>query len=456
MSTDPHIHDEPVEPRRRRFAAVAVAAAVLLAGGGGAYWASTAMSGGEPGDAAAPVGPGGSGEATPPKIALDGYGGERAAHSGQAYRAQGPLPDGPDRAPVYRGTGSPDKKAVAELATALGVKSAPELKQSSWMVSDGKDGMGPALRVTAEEPGDWSYSRYAQDGDTPASSGEPQQKPVSEQRARRAAAPVLKALGLGDATVDTGSTVGALRMVQAEPRVGELPTHGWQTGITVGSDGQLVRANGKLGRLTRGADYPVLSAGEALKALNKSSSGASGIQCVRAPCEPGPADQQGPLKVTAAEFGLAAHSSKGRQLLLPSWLFQVEQGQSEHTVAYPAVEPRYLAPRPVPGSEPGKPPAAPAEPGEPGRPGGAGQSVESYSSKDRELTLHFWGGVCSDYSASADETKNTVKVTVTARDKEPGQICIKIAKAMTVKVTLDQPVGDRTVVDADGNKIPKK
>jgi hypothetical protein len=84
--------------------------------------------------------------------------------------------------------------------------------------------------------------------------------------------------------------------------------------------------------------------------------------------------------------------------------------------------------------------------------------IESYRTDDRTLILSFWGGVCSGYSASADTSApGTVKVTVTGKERKPGQICITIAKRFEEKVTLDKPLGERTVVDATtGKAVPKK
>ena len=61
--------------------------------------------------------------------------------------------------------------------------------------------------------------------------------------------------------------------------------------------------------------------------------------------------------------------------------------------------------------------------------------------------MRFWGGVCSDYAVTADETGDEVKVKVIERGRRPGQVCIMIAKELTETVTLDKPLGGRKVVD---------
>ena len=71
-----------------------------------------------------------------------------------------------------------------------------------------------------------------------------------------------------------------------------------------------------------------------------------------------------------------------------------------------------------------------------------------------ELTVSFWGGVCSDYAASVSEKSGEVKVTVTDTPWE-GKVCIMIAKVVERTVTLDEPLGDRKVVGSDGKAIPE-
>ncbi|CAM5380448.1 Large membrane protein OS=Streptomyces aurantiogriseus OX=66870 GN=GCM10010251_40520 PE=4 SV=1 [Streptomyces aurantiogriseus] len=67
--------------------------------------------------------------------------------------------------------------------------------------------------------------------------------------------------------------------------------------------------------------------------------------------------------------------------------------------------------------------------------------------------MSFTGGVCSTYKATAVESENEVKVTVTATT-EPDKICILIAKVFHQTVQLDEPLGGRTVVGSDNREIP--
>ncbi|MEV8019628.1 hypothetical protein AB0O76_25395 [Streptomyces sp. NPDC086554] len=488
MSTERSVHDA-AEPQRRRsrLAIASVAATVLLVGGGGAYFAATASGGsGSSSNDGAPAGDGGA----PPPLALDGYtDGDRDGGtggiapgepdpSGAAYRAEGKLPAGPDSAAVYHARGTVGADQVTDLAKALGVEGKPTSQDGAWRIGPAKDGSGPSLQVSKQAPGTWTFTKYATGGTDNCQKGKPcsgtstapngSGDAVGESAAKKAAAPVLKALGQDDAKLDARQLMGAVRVVNADPKVGGLPTYGWSTGIQVGSDGQVVGGSGQLKAPEKGATYPVTSSDETLKQLNKSGrgdgrvgiggcatpvpedDGKAGDTKTQAPCEPSSAPPKPqPITVKGATFGLAVQFVDGRQALVPSWLFEVEpQGaQDSFTVTHPAVEPKFLTspstPTPTPTEKPGTNPDPTLR-------------VESYSADGKSLTLHFWGGACSDYSASADESKDSVRVKVT-ETKKKGEVCIMIAKEFTQTVTLDEPLGDRKVVDAAGGKtVPQK
>nr|WP_311137160.1 hypothetical protein [Streptomyces sp. I6] len=314
---------------------------------------------------------------------------------------------------------------------------------------------------------------------------------MSEAAAKKAAAPVLAALGLGDARLDAKQVLGAYRVVRADPLVGGLPTYGWSTSVHVAADGTVGNGSGQLVEPAAGPEYPVVGAEEALKRLNAERAGggpAAGIGgCATpgpltegkpaegrpaegrpaegkpaAPCEPesGAPVPAEVVKVTGAEFGLAVHSLEGRPALVPSWLFTTESkpGAPGSTVVHPAVAPEYLksaaerSPAPPATSVPSPPDASKL-------PETSIRAVESYAvAKDgRTLTLRFWGGVCSTYSAEAEETGTEVKVKIIVSRPDPGRVCILIAKELTEKVTLDEPLGDRTVVDTEsGDAVPRR
>ncbi|MGW2561183.1 hypothetical protein ACWCXB_18420 [Streptomyces sp. NPDC001514] len=480
-------------PRRRRYplTIASVATAVLLAGGGGAYWATTASDGGA-------ASPGAGRTPPPPPLALDGHSetgpppgiapGEPDPN-GPEYRFDGKLPDGPDSAPVYRASGTVGAAEVTRLAAALGVAGSPRAVGDVWKIGAEKDSGGPMLQVNRQAPGTWSFARFGPSpkGDDctkvkpcpgggvpdPGTSGDSAFPAVSEEAAKKAAAPVLAAVGQSDARLDAAQTMGAVRVVNADPMVGGLPTFGWSTGIQVGSDGQVVGGSGQLAKPVKGAEYPVIGADEALKQLNEArDSGPIGIGgCATpvpadkpadkpaAPCEPGPGTPQSgapkPVAISKAVFGLAVHSVDGRPALVPSWLFQVDpEGDAlPFTITHPAVAPEHLKPAPS------VPPTKRLPSPDPTRlPETSVRSVESYTVENggRTLALHFWGGVCSDYSAEAEESTGQVKVRIIESRPDPGRVCIMIAKELTEKVTLDTPLGGRPVVDAQsGDRVPR-
>lgn len=478
--------------RRSRMAVASVAAAVLLVGGGGALLAATA-SGGEGGPGGASSSPGGDG--TPPPLALDGHaaGGSNGIAPGEpnpggvTYRADGDLPDGPDAAPVYSIKGEVTAAEVARLAKALGVEGRPTAEGDAWRVGNAGDGSGPVLQVGKQSPGSWTFSRFApgtdncQKVDVCTSGAAEGGDPVSEAVAKKAAAPVLKAVGQDDAKLDATQLMGAVRVVNADPEVGGLPTYGWATGVQIGADGQVVGGSGHVKAPVKSDTYPVVDAERALGLVNGSGQGVGtargGIGGCTGPVplegKSGTADESGtavaeetpcerastlpkpePVTVENAVFGLASHQVDGRPALVPSWLFEVRPTGAEdtYTVTHPAIDPKYLAspePRSEPTEEPGGPGDTPST-----DPSSRDVRVEGYTVDGDELTVAFWGGVCSDYSASVSEEAGKVTVTVTDTPWE-NRACIMIAKAMERTVPLDEPLGDRMVVGSDGRAIPE-
>ncbi|GGV91045.1 hypothetical protein [Streptomyces massasporeus] len=463
------VHHDGGRPRTPAIIA-SVAAAVLLIGGGGAWLASNASSGSGGGTTSGAPG----GDDTPPPLALDGYsestagGGNGIAPGepnpyGATYRVGGPLPDGPAKAPVYRAQGEVTKEDVARLAKALGVEGTPVAQGEAWKIG-GQDGSGPSLQVNRQAPGSWTFSRYAPGTDNckgidtctaPRSGG----TPVSEEVAEKAAAPVLKAVGQDDAKRDASQVMGAQRVVNAAPEVGGLPTHGWTTGINVGSDGEVVGGSGQLRTPVKGDTYPVVGAEKALELMNGQPKndhrmGIGGCASpvplkdrLEQPCEQpasGP-PKQDTVTVESAVFGLAAHVVDGRQALVPSWLFEVTApgANDPFTVTYPAVEPKYLAsPKP---SEPSDQPTS--------APGPREVKVDGYRAEGSELTVTFTGGVCADYDVKASEKGDEVTVSVTSTPW-PDKVCVMIAKQFQETVQLDEPLGDRAVVNTDGKAVP--
>ncbi|WP_406009410.1 hypothetical protein OG440_27245 [Streptomyces sp. NBC_00637] len=464
----------PAAPRRRSPVLIAsVAAAVLLVGGGGAYLTSTAGGSGGSAGSGSP-----SGDGTPGALLLDDYsvrtGTPESGTSGIApgepnpygvtYTADGTLPDGPGSAPVYWAKGEVTKDEVARLAKALGAEGTPVVDGEAWKVGAGNDGSGPVLRVNRQAPGMWTFTRFAPGTDNctggtdkcAGTSVTPTGAPVSEAAAKKAAAPVLKAVGQDGAEVDASQVMGTQRVVNAEPVFGDLPSHGWTTGISVGAQGEVVGGNGQLEPPVKGDTYPLLSAREALDALNAAPGtdhrmGIGGCASpvplkdrLESPCGSSTTAPQGrTATVRDAVLGLAPHTSGGRQVLVPSWLFDVRAAGVEggYTVTQPAVEPEYLrsatTPTPTPSASSGT----------------RDVKVNGYTVEGKALTVSFTGGVCGDYAATASESGDEVKVTVT-ETPWTGRVCILIAKEYHRTVQLDASLGSRKVVGSDGGAIP--
>ncbi|MEV5598868.1 hypothetical protein [Streptomyces sp. NPDC052496] len=484
--------------RRRRspLIAASVAAAVLLAGGGAAYWASTASGGGE-------TGAGARSEGGPPPLALDGYAQGKGTGSrngiapgepnpqGAGYRATGKLPDGPSSAPVYQPRGEVSQEAVARLAKALDLPGTVRSDGDSWKVGGlTRDARSPVLQVAKSGTGAWTYAQYGTPGGTgcaePGAKGgsgaqasgpgcpsyrdggaqdDSGKDAVSPAEAEKAAQPVLDAAGQKNAKLDASGLSGAVRIVSANPVIGGLPTYGWQSEIQVGSDGQVVGGSGQLAQPVKGDTYPVQSAERTLERLNAAHGGANSGSGACATAEPqkksdgqgvepcvGNASAHKPADVTGAVFGLSAQYVNGRQALVPSWLYEVKR-TGGGTVSHPAIDPKYVK------NGDGGSSAGPAQPPNSGRPSGkaGAMSLESYevSADGKSLTLHFWGGVCSTYSATAEQTGKSVKAEVIGKEKKPNQICVKMAKEFTQTVPLDQPLAGRDVIDAaTGKEVP--
>ncbi|MFJ6919305.1 hypothetical protein ACIQUX_35805 [Streptomyces sp. NPDC101133] len=479
----------PARRRPRAVAVASVAAAVLIMGGGGAYLATSAAGDDTDGGTSSGADPA-PGDDTPPPLTLDDYaatspeGGSHGIAPGEpnpygvTYRADGPLPEGPGSAPVYRAKGDVTEAEVARLAQALGLEGAPRVQGGAWKVGNAKDGSGPLLTVDRQAPGTWTFHRYTPRTDNckkgaeckaPSADG----NPVGEAAAKKAAAPVLKALGQDDAKLDASQVMGARRAVNAAPEVGGLPTYGWTTGVVVSALGEVVGGSGQVKAPVKGDTYPVLDAERTLALLNApgAGTGAGGVGGIGGcaspvphqdgadlPCAPptGAPEKPGAGKkqvatVEDAVFGLASHPVRGRPTLVPSWLFEVRAPGADDavTVTYPAVDPKYLTTAspaspasPAPSDEPTSKPGEPRD-----------VRVSGYTAADGELTVHFTGGVCSDYDAKAKESDGKVTVTVT-ETPHPDKVCILIAKEYERTVRLDKPLGDRTVVGSDGKDVP--
>ncbi|MFJ9429894.1 hypothetical protein ACIRQY_09520 [Streptomyces sp. NPDC101490] len=513
--------------RRRNVLAVSAVAGVLLAGGGYLAYSATAPGVAVPdvgtgptvGPAASAEGGTGSGDARSGRGIAPGEPDPGGGPGGTVYTAKGPLPQGPSSAAVHRPEGLVTSAEVTRLAAALGLAGSPALVGDVWTIRPEKDGSGPRLDVARKAPGNWSYSWFdgGPIGDAclkgpacpPPGEGKPSTggAPPSEAAARAAAAPVLKALGQDDAKITANRVVdGSLRLVNADPVVDGLPTHGWSTGLHIGRDGRPVSGSGTLKEPAKDGVYPVIAAEKALAALNEDArtsgpvgtdpcpAGAPrGVDGAGKPGGPGGVDGAGEpgggdrvdgngkpgvggttgggggitpeppcrkvagttppqrVPVTGAVFALAARDVAGERLLVPSWLFTADPVDGPpYTVVREAVAPELLARSAKPSASPTVPPSDGTAPA---------RQVQSYRAEDggRKLTVSFWGGVCSTYTVTAEERPERVAVRIVEKATEPGKVCVALAQEFTRTVTLDAPLGSRPVVDAaSGETVPRR
>ncbi|NKI41476.1 hypothetical protein HFV08_09535 [Streptomyces sp. LD120] len=486
MNTEENRNEATSAPKRRTgLVAASVAAAVLLAGGGGVYLASAASdddskssAGKESTDKLPPLALSGQAKAPGDKDRDGGPGiapGEPNPN-GTVYRASGELPEGPDSAPVYRTEGKVSAEDVTRLGKALGLKGTPHLAGSTWRIG-GNDGGSPRLQVAVEAPGSWTFQKYAPPGgdNCPkgkmcASNTEPEGDVVpNEELAKKKAAPVLKAIGVDDAKLEASQLVGNSRVVKANPEIGGLPTEGWTTSVNIAFDGTVTAGGGFLKSPEKGDSYPVLSAKRTLDELNRTGGTLRSAPGCADPvplgkdtkdAKPAPTGSKDcdkpskpePATVKSAVFGLSAQQEKGRQILVPSWLYQVRPAgaTSEQRVVHPAVDPRFVTqPKNEGPAQPGHDSSGPVAPLKEAK-------VDTFSTDGKELTLHFYGSVCKKYSATAKETGGKVTVKVTEPAAKPGKVCVQMAKKTDVSVQLDKPLGDREVVTQHGSLVKEK
>ncbi|SOD58806.1 hypothetical protein SAMN06297387_101334 [Streptomyces zhaozhouensis] len=318
----------------------------------------------------------------------------------------------------------------------------------------------------------------------------------TEEEALRAAGPLLDAWGLEDAAVDASTVSGAHRQVVAEPTVGGLPVAGMDVVATVGHGGELLSVSGVLGVPTEGEERPVSDASAALERVNEGAGTAAardtGRPCLQRGADEAPADEaradgaradesiepalpdlpcdapgDEPAEATPAtvELGLSLERSEGEPLLVPAWLFRAEDAEGRrHTVAEPAVE---HVPSPASGDDDARvgeggdgeaeegdgAESVPAEPAEPAELPAAGLSVVDHAPEARTLTVSFWAGVCDTYQVRAHETDEEVTLSVERVGPESDEVCIMLAEQQTDEVALDEPVGDRRLVDEEGREL---
>jgi hypothetical protein len=267
---------------------------------------------------------------------------------------------------------------------------------------------------------------------------------------------------------------GSPATVLIDPIIAGLPTSGVQTSISVDDKG-VMNGYGRIGTPVELGQYPIISATAALTALNGSPRPEVAIACpVEVSPNPTSSDavvplpacvSSAPMILTKATFGLQMQWDGVQPLLVPAWLYTPEGSKtSSDVIGSIAVDPTYIAqptpiavpsmstaPMPLPvssaGGSSGSVGTASSGPVT-GTPGTATASAQTYTDNgDQTLTLHFWGGNCSTYSADAKESDASVTVFITDTPTNPGGMCDMMAKATDVMVKLSAPLGSRTVID---------
>ena len=432
--------------------------------------------------------------------------------TGGLFRLTADLPDGPADAPVHWLT-SPGSAEVERLAKALGMRGRLTRAGDATTYLTG----AATLRVQQGPGGQWQYARAAftegtvtcpphptavpkvgapgltltcdvatpvpLGGDatsvspTPPTGGAMKMLAVTNPAAARAAArPLLEAVGINPdiAVVRAGQPEG---FVDADPTVGDLPTHGLTTMVRVLGT-RVTSASGWLGGSRAGATYPVISARAAWQQLLRTPM----IRPMMACPEPmaGGSDPLicgGPITVTGARFGLSLHEENGRPLLVPSWLFDVRGSDSALSVV--AVAPRYLAAPPAPtagggsgssgsgssgsgssgsgsvgsGSTGGTavPPVAPSSAPAPSDafPLPPESRFSSVTASGTGLVVRFTGGVraCFSYAVVPAETSSQISLSL-VQHSSSNQPCVEMAQVYERRVALSAPLGTRAVVDA--------
>jgi hypothetical protein len=72
------------------------------------------------------------------------------------------------------------------------------------------------------------------------------------------------------------------------------------------------------------------------------------------------------------------------------------------------------------------------------------------------LVVTGFGGICEDYSASADESSASIRLSLVGTpNQDSGKACPAIAKEVTAQVVLASPWDKRQLVDAvTGEPVP--
>jgi hypothetical protein len=272
--------------------------------------------------------PGGGGKVTPidPPAADPGDGGNSSSGGGSTSASPG----------TGTGDGSAGKPG-SEPNSSTGSSGSSGGGVGSYPGTAGTSVPGPSGGIAVDPPpgGPVPVPKPGSSGVAVPVPVEPTGPTPDEAAVRAAAAPVLAALGLGNAEIRV-ETFPSIAIVTAAPVVAGLPTAGFDVRLQYNAKIELTGGSGWLAAPAAGAEYPLVSAQRALDALPKP--GVVPQVCTdRMP----PSCAAPPRVVTGARLGLALrHDQQAGPLLVPAWLYTLKG--SDLPLVVVAVDPKYL------------------------------------------------------------------------------------------------------------------
>ena len=357
---------------------------------------------------------------------------------GVRYEVTGELAELAGEARAWVTTKGDPAGRLGPLLDALGVDGTVQRTESGWRVVDGDD----RVEVT-DVPGlPWSFWHELAEPEGAASSGSagsvestvvdpdgsvssPPDEPVTDEpgdvrpapepapeperpadlpsaaEARDLALAVIRAAGVdveGAAVrVDDGFTVW---MVTADPVLGGLPTLGYGTTVSVGSQGRIEWANGWLADADGGDEYPLIGTDAALDRLQEQAgpqimlddatgaepavdAGGSETMIAPADCPPDadcPAPEPVVVQVTGVRLGLLfmPFYEGDEAWLVPAYLFELDGGDGGE-LPIVGVADEFVVPPPTVETLPAEDVPAEDVPGrsEPGYPGPDGATIDA-------------------------------------------------------------------------------
>ncbi len=380
--------------------------------------------------------------------------------AGQSWYFYSCGPDAPRDTPI-----TPDTPVSSDGTVGCAVSDGGTVSSGSGSSGSGSSGSGSTPATGAPAPGTTAVP--------PAPAPAPAPPTPSKDTVRAAAAPVFEAVGLdvADARVTVYPGGGS---VSVDPRVDSLDTAAFTTRVEVSGNGDMRGASGWLAAPGKADTYPLISARAAFDALP------SGVRILSCEVTPeGGCKEPVAAEITGAHLGLTvAQLADGGQVLLPAWLFDLKG--SEQPVAGVAVEPRFLAsgtdpgagtdPGTKPGTEPGTDPVGPPAQIDPATGAPDPGSIEPApaqepiaiqgarpSTSDNAVTVFYDNGGCGRAGVRADvkEDATTVYVLLQANVPPQGQLCTANYVEKPFDVALQDPLGDRKVIDAStGKPVP--